>query len=93
MSIIENFFVNGWISVIRAGYTVLKYYENDIWNFPKEDIMHFIINQLPTRDLLKNENFETFRNEYNKSRKVIKKELIANITKIYCFEEKNNNIK
>jgi hypothetical protein len=93
LSIIENFFADGWISVIRAGYTVLKYYENDIWNFPKEDIMHFIINQLPTRDLLKNENFETFRNEYNKSRKVIKKELIANITKIYCFEEKNNNIK
>ena len=58
MSIIENFFVNGWISVIRAGYTVLKYYENDIWNFPKEDIKHFIINKLPTKDLLKNENLK-----------------------------------
>ena len=90
LSIIENFFVDGWISAIRAGYTVLKYYENEIWTFPKEDIMHFIINQLPTKELLKNEYFETFRNEYNKSRKVIKKELISNITKIYCFEEKNN---
>ena len=90
MSIIENFCVDGWISVIRDGYTVLKYYENDIWNYPKEDIMYFIINKLPTKDLLKNENFETFRNEYNKSRKVIKKELISNITKIYCFQEKND---
>ena len=66
----------------------MKYYENDIWNYPKEDIMHFVINQLPTRDLLKNENFETFRKEYNKSRKVIKKELISNITKIYCLKKK-----
>ena len=50
--------------------------------------MHFIINKLPTKDLLKNENFETFRKEYNKSRKVIKKELISNITKIYCLKKK-----
>ena len=92
MVIIENFFVDGWISAIRAGYTVLKYYENDICNFPKEDIMHFIINQLPTKELLKNEYFETFRKKYNESREVIKKELISNITKIYCYEEKNNNI-
>ena len=92
MVIIENFFVDGWISAIRAGYTVLKYYENDICNFPKEDIMHFIINQLPNKDLLKNEYFETFRKKYNESREVIKKELISNITKIYCYEEKNNNI-
>jgi hypothetical protein len=54
--------------------------------------MHFIINQLPTKELLKNEFFETFRKKYNESREVIKKELISNITKIYCYEEKNNNI-
>ena len=92
MLIIENFFIDGWISIIRAGYTVLKYYENDIWNFPKEDIMNFIINKLTDQELLKNECFETFRKKYNESRGVIKKELISNITKIYYYENKNNNI-
>ena len=88
MLIIENFFIDGWISIIRAGYTVLKYYENDIWNFPKEDIMNFIINKLTDQELLKNECFETFRKKYNESRGVIKKELISNITKIYYYENK-----
>ena len=88
MLVIENFFVEGWISVIRTGFTLINYYQEEIAKLKRDEIMNFMINNLIRLDLVKNENFNEFLKNYEISRKKIKKDLIQNLNEIYLYEEK-----
>jgi len=90
--VVENFFVEGWITVIRTGFTLINYYQEEIIKLKRDEIMNFMINNLIRLDLIKNENFIEFLKHYEISRKKIKKDLIQNLTEIYLFEEKNKII-
>ena len=92
MLVVENFFVEGWIAVIRTGFTLINYYQEEIIKLKRDEIMNFMINNLIRLDLIKNENFNEFLKHYEISRKKIKKDLIQNLNDIYLFEEKNKII-
>ena len=90
--VVENFFVEGWISVIRTGFTLINYYQEEIVKLKRDEILNFMINNLIRLDLVKNENFNEFLKHYEISRKKIKKDLIQNLAEIYLYEEKNKII-
>ena len=90
--VVENFFVEGWISVIRTGFTLINYYQEEIVKLKRDEIMNFMINNLIRLDLVKNKNFNEFLKHYEISRKKIKKDLIQNLYEIYLYEEKNKII-
>ena len=86
--IIENFIYDEWKAILVAIFTILYHYKNDIYNLKKEKIAEFLVNKIFKQDFLFDENFNVFIEEYSKNKKIIHKNLIENIKKLWNF--KNN---
>ena len=92
--ILENFILDGYIAIFRAGITFLNYYQNKMILLEKDRFLEFLINDM-SQDMITNENFNLFRNLFEYNKNLIKFEDFSLLNIIYNYEikidEENNN--
>ena len=92
--ILENFILDGYIAIFRAGITFLNYYQNKMILLEKDRFLNFLINDM-SQDMITNENFNLFRNLFEYNKNLINFEDFCLLENIYNFEikinEENNN--
>ena len=92
--ILENFILDGYIAIFRAGITFLNYYQNKMILLEKDRFLKFLINDM-SQDMITNENFNLFRNLFEYNKNLIKFEDFSLLNIIYNYEikidEENNN--
>ena len=92
--IFENFILDGYIAIFRAGITFLNYYQNKMILMEKDRFLKFLINDM-SQDMITNENFNLFRNLFEYNKNLINFEDFCLLENIYNFEikinEENNN--
>ena len=92
--ILENFILDGYIAIFRAGITFLNYYQNKMILLEKDRFLNFLINDM-SQDMITNENFNLFRNLFEYNKNLIKFEDFSLLNIIYNYEikidEENNN--
>ena len=92
--ILENFILDGYIAIFRAGITFLNYYQNKMILLEKDRFLKFLINDM-SQDMITNENFNLFRNLFEYNKNLINFEDFCLLENIYNFEikinEENNN--
>ena len=90
--IFDTFVLDGFISIMRIGLLLLKYYENYIFELKFEEILQFLINEMNKRyDFFNNSNYSKFIELYHKMK--IPKGLVSNIENEYELYKKVEQIK
>ena len=90
--IFDTFVLDGWISIIRIGLLLLKYYQNYIFDLKFEEILQFLINEMNKRyDFFNNSNYSKFIELYHEMK--IPKGLVSNIENEYELYKKVEQIK
>ena len=87
--ILENFILDGYISIFRAGITFLNYYQNKMILMEKDQFMKFLINEL-SQDMISNQNLDLFRNLFEYNKNMIKFDDFYILDNIYEYEIKIN---
>ena len=87
--ILENFILDGYISIFRAGITFLNYYQNKMILMEKDQFMNFLINEL-SQDMISNEKFNLFRNLFEYNKNMITFDDFYLLENIYKYEIKIN---
>ena len=89
MFIFDLFILDGWLSIVRIGLMLLKYYQNDLFNMEFEELLHFLINELKEKyDFFNNNNYEKFIQLYKEFK--LPKGLVNNIENEYELNKKIN---
>ena len=90
--IFDTFVLDGFISIIRIGLLLLKYYQNYIFDLKFEEILQFLINEMNKRyDFFNNSNYSKFIELYHEMK--IPKGLVSNIENEYELYKKVEQIK
>ena len=90
--IFDTFVLDGFISIIRIGLLLLKYYQNYIFDLKFEEILQFLINEMNKRyDFFNNSNYSKFIELYHDMK--IPKGLVSNIENEYELYKKVEQIK
>ena len=84
LRIFDMFILDGWISIVRIGLVMLKYYQNDLVKMKYEDLLQFLISELKDKyDFFGNYNYDKFMEMYQEMK--IPKGLINNIENEYAL--------
>jgi hypothetical protein len=84
LRIFDMFILDGWISIVRIGLVMLKYYQNDLVKMKYEDLLQFLISELKDKyDFFGNYNYDKFMEMYKEMK--IPKGLINNIENEYAL--------
>lgn len=62
MQIWDDFILNGWEGLMRAGITLLKMKEDELLLLRFEELLHYLINDLIKKCYYVNGNYESFKN-------------------------------
>jgi len=90
--IFDTFALDGWISIIRIGLLLLKYYQNYIFDLKFEEILQFLINEMNRKyDFFNNSNYRKFIELYHEMK--IPKGLVSNIENEYELYKNVEKIK
>ena len=90
--IFDTFVLDGFISIIRIGLLLLKYYQNYIFDMKFEEILQFLINEMNKKyDFFNNSNYNKFIELYHEMK--IPKGLLSNIENEYELYKKVEQIK
>ena len=90
--IFDTFVLDGWISIIRIGLLLLKYYQNYIFDLKFEEILQFLINEMNRKyDFFNNSNYGKFIELYHEMK--IPKGLVSNIENEYELYKNVEKIK
>ena len=90
--IFDTFVLDGFISIIRIGLLLLKYYQNYIFDMKFEEILQFLINEMNKKyDFFNNSNYDKFIELYHEMK--IPKGLVSNIENEYELYKKVEEIK
>ena len=90
--IFDTFVLDGWISIIRIGLLLLKYYQNYIFDLKFEEILQFLINEMNRKyDFFNNSNYRKFIELYHEMK--IPKGLVSNIENEYELYKNVEKIK
>ena len=90
--IFDTFVLDGWISIIRIGLLLLKYYQNYIFDLKFEEILQFLINEMNRKyDFFNNSNYSKFIELYHEMK--IPKGLVSNIENEYELYKNVEKIK
>ena len=90
--IFDTFVLDGFISIIRIGLLLLKYYQNYIFDMKFEEILQFLINEMNKKyDFFNNSNYNKFIELYHEMK--IPKGLVSNIENEYELYKKVELIK
>lgn len=73
----DDFILNGWEALMKAGIVLLKIKEDNLLFMKYEELLHYLINDLIKKCFYSNENWEVFIQIYKKA--VFKPGLLSNI--------------
>jgi hypothetical protein len=92
LRIFDTFVLEGWISIIRIGLLLLKYYQSALIEMKFEEILQFLINELKEKyDFFNNSNYDKFIELYKEMK--IPKGLVINIENEFELNKKVEKIK
>ena len=87
LHIFDLFILDGWISIIKIGLMLLKYYQKGLVEMNFEELLNFLINDLKEKyDFFNNNNYEKFLEIYQEIK--IPKGLVSNIENEFELEKK-----
>ena len=85
MRIWDLFLFNGCKSILKVGIALLKNFENKIMTLTFEDLLKFLIAELPKSEFFQNSNYDNLMKTYYNFK--IESELISNIESEYQIKK------
>ena len=86
LMVLENFFLDGWSAIFNSGYTLTSYYFDTIMKIEGDKLINYMIKDLCDEDIVKNENFNTIKEIYEKNSEKINELFINRLVKITRYE-------
>ena len=88
-SILHNFIIHGWVSIVKTGICLLKHFENIILTLSSEELLYFLLNDIINMDFFQNVNVTQY--DFLEEHFTIEDALIENIENEYYIQQRNIN--
>ena len=90
IKVMEDFILDGWSAIFNSGFTLTRYYFKKIMEIEGDQIINYMIKDLCSEDIIKNENFNKIEKYYDKNSEIINEMLINKLVKIANYENNHS---